>query len=67
MEDIRISEFDGEPPSRQRCLYACDTIEEARYWKQSVGQESTICELACTGTVHRADASWLLGDSDHCP
>jgi hypothetical protein len=64
MEDVRISEFGSEPPSRQRCLYACETIEEARHWKQFVGQGSTICELSCTGTIHRADASLLLGDSE---
>jgi hypothetical protein len=38
MEEIRLAEFDGRPPSRQRCLYACESVEEARYWKQLVGQ-----------------------------
>lgn len=64
MEEIRLAEFKGEPPSRQRCLYACETVEEARYWKQLVGLGSTICELTCTGTIHHADASLLLGDSE---
>lgn len=64
MEDIRLSEFNGEPPSRQRCLYVCESIDEARHWQQLVGQESIICELTCTGTTHRADASLLLGDSE---
>ncbi|MET4121979.1 hypothetical protein ABIB85_008435 [Bradyrhizobium sp. JR1.5] len=64
MEDIRLAEFKGEPPSRQRCLYACETPEEARHWKQLVGLGSTVCELTCTGTIHRADASHLLGDSE---
>lgn len=64
MEDIRLAEFKGEPPSRQRCLYACDSVDEARYWKQLVGPESTVCELTCTGTIHRADASLLLSDSE---
>lgn len=64
MEDIRLAEFNGEPPSRQRCLYAADSIDEARKWKQQVGPESTVCELTCTGTIHRADASLLLGDSE---
>ena len=49
MEDIRLAEFNGEPPSRQRCLYACESIDEARQWKQLVGPSSTICELTCTG------------------
>jgi hypothetical protein len=64
MEEIRIAEFNSEPPSRQRCLYACDTLGEARHWKQFVGQGSTICELTCTGTIQRADAGLLLGDSE---
>jgi Protein of unknown function (DUF2441) len=64
MEEIRRVEFNGEPPSRQRCLYACDTLEEARYWNQRIGENGTICELTCTGTVHRADARLLLGDSE---
>lgn len=64
MEEIRCEEFNSEPPSRQRCLYGCDTLEEAQCWKQLVSQTSTICELTCTGTVHRADASLLLGDSE---
>jgi hypothetical protein len=64
MEDIRLVEFNGEPPSRQRCLYACESIEEARHWKQLIGPSSTICELTCTGAIHRADANLLLGDSE---
>jgi hypothetical protein len=64
MEEIRLAEFEGKPPSRQRCLYACESVDEARYWKQLVGPGSAICELACTGTIHRADASLLLGDSE---
>jgi hypothetical protein len=64
MEAIRIDEFNAEPPSRQNCLYACDTLEEARYWNQRIGENGTICELTCTGTIHRADARLLLGDSE---
>jgi hypothetical protein len=64
MEEIRLAEFSGEPPSRQRCLYACESIDEARYWKQFVGLGSTICELTCKGTTARVDASLLLGDSE---
>ncbi|MGY4289144.1 hypothetical protein ACVWXO_008364 [Bradyrhizobium sp. LM2.7] len=64
MEDIRLTEFNGEPPSRQRCLYACDSVVQARSWKQHVGPASTICELTCSGTIHRVDASLLLADSE---
>ena len=64
MEEIRQKEFNGAPPSRQRCLYACDTLDEARYWNQRIGENGTLCELTCTGTIHRADARLLLGDSE---
>lgn len=65
MEELRRDEFGGEPPSRQRCLYACDTLEEAKHWIGRLGNPSAIiCEMSCTGTIHRADAMLLLGDSE---
>ena len=63
MEELRISEFQEDPPSRQRCLYVAETIEGARRWKTMVGG-GTICELTCTGSAHRADANLLLEDSE---
>jgi Protein of unknown function (DUF2441) len=64
MEEIRTKEFDGEPPSRQRCLYCCESLEEAKHWLTRIGGGGTVCELTCTGAIHRADASLLLGDSE---
>jgi hypothetical protein len=64
MEDIRRSEFGGEPPSRQSCLYVCETLAEARYWNQRLAENGDICELTCTGNIHRVDARLLLGDSE---
>jgi hypothetical protein len=64
MEEIRVSEFGGKPPSRQTCLYGADTLDEARYWNRRIGGQGTICELTCTGTMHRADARLLLADSE---
>ncbi|MFZ1885351.1 MAG: DUF2441 domain-containing protein [Rhodoplanes sp.] len=64
MEELRITEFNSEPPSRQRCLFGCDSLEEARYWDQRIGGNGTICELTCTGKIHRADARLLLADSE---
>ena len=63
MEEVRKEEFSANPPSRQRCLYLCDSLEEARYWKGRLGG-GTVCELMCTGTLHRADARLLLADSE---
>jgi hypothetical protein len=64
MEEIRRDEFNDEPPSRQCCLYACDSLVEAQYWNKRIGDNGVICELTCTGTIHRADAKLLLGDSE---
>lgn len=64
MEEIRRDEFKSEPPSRQVCLYACDTIEEARSFAPLLGQGGTICELNCTGTIHLADSRLMLKVSE---
>jgi hypothetical protein len=64
MEEVRRDEFNSEPPSTQRCLYACDTLLEAQYWNNRIGDNGVICEVTCTGTFHRADAKLLLGDSE---
>ena len=64
MDNIRQKEFNSEPPSRQRCLYACETLEAARYWNQHIGDSGAICELRCRGVIHRADVRLLPGDSE---
>ena len=65
MEELRRDEFGSKPPSRQSCIYACDTLEEAKYWRDGIGDNgSSVCELSCTGTIHRADAGLLLGESE---
>jgi len=64
MEELRVSEFNSEPPSRQKCLYAAETLEEARLWNATLGGAGTICELTCSGTTHCADSRLLLADSE---
>jgi Protein of unknown function (DUF2441) len=64
MEQIRVEEFGGEPPSRQTCLYMSDTIEEARTWIPLLGGQGTVCELICTGTIHRADSRLMVKVSE---
>jgi Protein of unknown function (DUF2441) len=64
MEEIRQNEFSSEPPSRQRCLFGCGSLAEAQYWNKRIGENGKICELTCSGTIHRADARLLLGDSE---
>jgi hypothetical protein len=63
MEDVR-REVNPEAPSRQRCMYLCETPEEAQYWNQRIGDNGKVCSLRCTGSTHRGDAGLLLGDSE---
>lgn len=63
MEQIREDEFPCAP-SRQRCLFVCNSLEEAHYWQQRIGDGGVVCSLRCSGTIHRADARLLLGDSE---
>ena len=66
MEEVR-KEVRAEAPSRQRCLYVCDNLEEARYWNKFLGDQGSlgsICSLLCNGVTHRADTGLLLGDSE---
>lgn len=64
MEEIRIDEFSGTPPSRQRCLYLSDTVEEAKNWIPLLGGKATVCELTCTGVIHRADSRLMMKVSE---
>ena len=66
MEEVR-KEVHPEAPSRQRCLYLCDSLEEARYWNKVLGDQGnvgSICSSLCNGVSHRADTGLLLGDSE---
>jgi hypothetical protein len=51
MEEIRVEEFSGSPPSRQRCLYLSETVEESRTWLPLLGGNGAVCELTCTGAL----------------
>ncbi|WP_441234481.1 DUF2441 domain-containing protein [Bradyrhizobium sp. 930_D9_N1_4] len=64
MEQIRIEEFDGKPPSRQTCLFLCETIEEAKSWIPLLGSQGAVCELVCSGIVHRADSRLMVKISE---
>lgn len=64
MEEIRVNEFDRAPPSRQTCLYLSDSIEEAKTWTHLLGGTGYICELICTGVIHRADSRQMVMRSE---
>jgi hypothetical protein len=63
MEQLRLQEF-PDVPSRQRCLFLTENLDEARTWKERVKDPAIICSIECTGTIHRADANLLLSDSE---
>lgn len=64
MEQIRLEEFEGRPPSRQKCLFLADSVDEARSWMPLLGGSGVVCELTCTGTIHRADSRLLVRNSE---
>lgn len=64
MEQIRLEEFNGEPPSRQKCLFLSETAEEARSWISLLGGIGTVCELTCTGIIHRANSRLMVKVSE---
>jgi uncharacterized protein DUF2441 len=64
MEQIRFNEFDSGPPSRQKCLFLSETAEEARAWFPLLGGNGSVCELNCTGIVHRADSRLMVKVSE---
>jgi hypothetical protein len=64
MEQIRLEEFDGLLPSRQRCLFLCETAQEAKTWIPLLGGQGTVCELTCAGTIHRADSRLMVKVSE---
>jgi hypothetical protein len=64
MEQIRLEEFGGKPPSRQTCLFLSDTIDEASTWIPLLGGQGAVCELICTGIIHRADSRLMVKVSE---
>lgn len=64
MEQIRLEEFAGQPPSRQTCLFLSETPEEARSWIPLLGDGGVICELDCSGIIHRADSRLMVKVSE---
>lgn len=60
MEQIRVAEFGAKPPSRQRCLYVSETVDEAKSWLSLLGGNGGVCELTCTGTIHKADSRLMV-------
>jgi len=64
MEQIRVEEFAGKPPSRQKCLFLCETVEEAKTWLPLLSGTGAVCELTCTGKFLRTDSSLMVKTSE---
>jgi hypothetical protein len=64
MEQIRLEELNGEPPSRLKCLFLSETADEARSWISLLGGIGVVCELICTGIIHRADSRLMVKASE---
>lgn len=37
-----------------------ENVEEARSWLSLLGGNGTVCELTCTGVIHRADSRLMV-------
>ena len=62
-EEVR-KEINHELPSRLKCLYVCDSLEEIEQWlnifKRTNKKDYQILELELTGKVFTGDASYIL-------
>ena len=64
MEEVRKDTAD-DSPSRQSCLWAVETKDQALFWKNRLGcDDARLVTLAVDGVTHTADAGLLLGDSE---
>jgi len=64
-EQVRKEEY-PECPSRQKCLWLVETIEETKRWEKEFapyGFFQTL-EVEATGVVHYCDEIWLQIDAD---
>lgn len=62
-EEVR-KEVNSELPSRLKCLYVCNSLEEIEEWlnifKRTNKKDYQILELELTGKVFTGDASYIL-------
>lgn len=62
-EEVR-KEVNSELPSRLKCLYVCESLEEIEEWlnifKRTNKKDYQILELELTGKVFTGDASYIL-------
>lgn len=63
MEEVR-KEIAPDAPSRQLCVWLAQDLSEAQHWATRLGNQGVIFRVSLSGSVHRADAGFLLGDSE---
>lgn len=64
MEEVR-RDVAPNAPSRQRCLWACSSLDLARKWKaKEFGGQGRILEIAVIGTAFETDSTLLPRDSE---
>jgi hypothetical protein len=63
-ESVRLAEF-PDRPSRQRCLWVCPSLENARDWLSRLECKNyQILKVSVNGRLHTANELLLLGDSE---
>lgn len=64
-ESVRLAEF-AMLPSRQRCLWCLDSLDEVQNWlgRFATLQRYQILRVGVSGTYHRADDEWLMDGTE---
>jgi Protein of unknown function (DUF2441) len=63
-ESVRRAEFPDRPP-RQRCLWLCPSLENARDWLSRLACNNyQVLKVSVTGRLHTANELLLFGDSE---
>jgi len=67
-ENIRREQY-ANRPSRTRCLWLTDNLDEARYWRERLNKNDRmrIVRVEIDGTLHQADAHYLSAESSSLP
>jgi hypothetical protein len=67
-ENIRREQY-ANRPSRTRCIWLTDNLDQAVYWRKRLGKDdrTRIVRVEIDGTLHQADGRHLCADSSSLP
>ncbi|MEJ5074862.1 DUF2441 domain-containing protein [Enterobacter ludwigii] len=67
-ENIRREQY-ANRPSRTRCIWLTDNLDEAVYWRERLNKDdrTRIVRVEIDGTLHQADGRYLSAESSSLP